>query len=313
MTMLLNCGVIVASAENINMQVDENIQSTFPVSEEYYVSPIQPGSDAWDELSIQEKYMVASIDAADVSIMTTEAVLLSVLNYPFIINIYAYDNINDGIEAVSEYCMPLAELLLRDDAFLVITDYLQACVACEATGTSEYYVAKRIQQYILDMAEVSPRYIIDPITGQQLTYLSTPNGSRVLVFVNIAWDDYYTYEESYTQSLRAEEVYGVVMVRNPSRSYNCHSYAWHSTASNNPYWMDDPSAYISDGSYVSSEATIGNKITYRKSDGTYWHSGIVTGSGEITSKWGMMGVFEHGITNNPYYNVAPTINYWTLA
>lgn len=146
-----------------------------------------------------------------------------------------------------------------------------------------------------------------------MTYLHTPNNTRVLVYINIPWDEVYTYDEAYSVSLDMEEIFGVTMIRNPDRSYNCHSYAWHSTSSNNPYWMGDPSAYITDGSYVSSSAAVGSKITYKKSNGAYWHSGIVTGNGEITSKWGMLGLFEHGLTNNPYFQEAPTINYWTAA
>ncbi len=313
MTMLLNCGVIVASAENINMQVDENIQSTFPVSEEYYVSPIQPGSDDWDELSIHERYTATSIDAAYVATMTTDAVLLSALNYPFIINIYVYDDINEGIEAVRLYCPALDELIGRSDAIAVVAGYLQACRDQGITDTTSYYVATRIYGYLSSMADAAPYYLVDPETGYRMTYLYTPNESEVLVYVSIPWDDVYTYDEAYSVSLDMEEAYGVTMIRNPDSSYNCHSYAWHSTATNNPYWMEDPTPYTTDGSYTRSTAEVNNKITYKRGNGTYCHSGIVTGNGEITSKWGKLGLFKHGVTNNPYIVETASIDYWTLS
>ena len=313
MTFLLNCSIFVVSAEDVGMQEDDNIQTIFSVSEGYYVCPIQPGSSEWDRLSIQERYAVSSIDAGDVAAMTTDAVLLSVLNYPFIVNIYVYDDINEGIDAVRMYCPALEELLNRSDACVVVARYLQACRDQGSTDTTTYYVAARIYGYLTSAADVAPRYMIEPDTGYRMTYLHTPNNTRVLVYINIPWDEVYTYDEAYSVSLDMEEIFGVTMIRNPDRSYNCHSYAWHSTSSNNPYWMGDPSAYITDGSYVSSSAAVGSKITYKKSNGVYWHSGIVTGNGEITSKWGMLGLFEHGLTNNPYFQEAPTINYWTAA
>lgn len=55
--------------------------------------------------------------------MTTYAVLITTLNYPFIINIYAYETINEGIDIVREYFPPLEELLTRDDASQVISLY----------------------------------------------------------------------------------------------------------------------------------------------------------------------------------------------
>ena len=308
----LNFVVTVAFAENLNLQTGDSFQSGAYNAEEYYVCPIQPGTPEWNKLSIQEKYTVSAIDVSAVATMATEAVLLSALNYPFLIDIYAYDDINDGIEIVREYCPALNELLTRPDALAVVVSYLQAYNEQGTERATEYYIATRLCQYLSRTTGVSPRYLIDPTTGHRVAYVYTPNGSQVFVYFSIAWDAQYTYNEAYAVSLDMEEIYGVTMIRQPDRSYNCHSYAWHSTASNNPYWMDEPSAYITDGSYISSTATVGNKITYKMSNGKYFHSGIVSGSGEITSKWGMLGVFKHGLTNNPYYLEAPIINYWEL-
>lgn len=68
--------------------------------------------------------------------------------------------------------------------------------------------------------------------------------------------------------------------------------------------------YVSDGSYINGTGAVGNKITYKDSYGNYTHSGIVTGAGIITSKWGPSGLFEHGVYNCPYYVQGVTINYW---
>lgn len=111
----------------------------------------------------------------------------------------------------------------------------------------------------------------------------------------------------------------------PTGKYNCHSYAWYSTSSTNPYWMNyfryyndsgggwdaNLSKYWSDGSYnlwvsqhipgVSIESIPsginGAKAWYPNGD----HSGIVTNSStKITSKWGNYGVYTHSVNHCPY-------------
>lgn len=60
---------------------------------------------------------------------------------------------------------------------------------------------------------------------------------------------------------------------------------------------------------MASTGNVGDKITY-KQNGSYTHSGIMTGKGEVTTKWGCCGVYKHGVTNCPYYVSGVSVNYW---
>lgn len=99
--------------------------------------------------------------------------------------------------------------------------------------------------------------------------------------------------------------------------YNCHSYAWYLQSTSNSYWMDNPSAYWSDGSYTSGTKAVGSKITYTQSN-SVTHSGIVSTlySGaslinfvdlvDVTSKWGEMGLYKHKGNSCPYWSTSNT-------
>ncbi len=110
--------------------------------------------------------------------------------------------------------------------------------------------------------------------------------------------------------------------------YNCHSYAWYSASTLNPYWMNDPSNYWKDGSYRQiSEPSVNNKVTWWM-DSTCNHSGIVRfravgpsrylGQGfayldliQIESKWGRGGLYIHGGLDSPYIVDNNLIKYYT--
>ena len=107
-----------------------------------------------------------------------------------------------------------------------------------------------------------------------------------------------------------------------SRSIEIKNNAWYSTAGQ--YWLDSPILYWTDGSYsLSSGPTVGGKIVYKKTNGTVTHSGIVSvvysGASpginynhvdlvDVTSKWGMLGLYRHAGVCCPYWN-GDNVNY----
>lgn len=276
-----------------------------------YTYPVLPGTDEWNSLSMDERIALSHVNEEIVEDMTTEAVLITTLQYPFIINIFAYSTVDEGIEVVKGYCAPLAELLTRDDALQKVNLYLEANNNTEGL---EYYVAESLRNNLDSSASIMPRYVIDPTTGEREAQVATPNGSVVIVIRGRTWESCgVTYEQASVENEYWQNVYDIVPIRDVDPSYNCHSYAWYSTTATNRCWMNDPSRYILDGSYIASTNAIGNKITYNGSDGFYIHSGIVTASGIVTSKWGMLGLFQHAVNQCPYYVQAATINYWARA
>jgi hypothetical protein len=91
------------------------------------------------------------------------------------------------------------------------------------------------------------------------------------------------------------------ILRNSSRRYNCHSFAWYSTSASNSIWLNDPgdNAFWEDGSYSpirDSNVPLGARITYYADD----HSAIAVGDGTFVSKWGQGPVMWHWPEYCPY-------------
>lgn len=135
------------------------------------------------------------------------------------------------------------------------------------------------------------------------TYVTTPNGSRVYISSKI---ETHTPEQHFLADDSMAHAYGVTLLSMGDCRYNCHSYAWYVASNSNQYWMDDPSPYMSDGSYSKTSSPSSNKRIYY--NGT--HSGIMIDSTKVKSKWGNMGVFNHHINSVPSDYDTQNITYW---
>lgn len=143
-------------------------------------------------------------------------------------------------------------------------------------------------------------------------YVYTPKGTPVQVLqrspdLTQAQKNYYNqyYDALYPNATR---------LGTATTNYNCHSYAWYQQSTSNPYWMNDPTSYYTDGSYVESTGNVGEIIVYYDAGGFNLHSGIITartsGSSNgvlgianlltVVSKWGSVGLYEHRGDQCPY-------------
>ena len=294
--------------------------------DEAHVYSILPGTEEWEKLTPAERYETCSVSVDEVASMTTDALVETVLIYPYLINIYAYDSIELGIDEVSRYFPGLQELFSRSDASSSLENYMTTrMMAMSEEGEIDLsaYDAYTLMGYI---AKVEPAATI----VLETTTVKTPKKHDVTVIVDMNWTEVsayldispaINYDIALAQSQQYERVYpSATLYRNPAPNYNCHSYAWYSTSSTNKYWMPDPSEYIDDGSYVSHIAEVGCKVTYyRRSDGIYTHSGriVATPGGPVTvrSKWGALGVFTHDVDDCPYVGNGEgiTVSSWDLA
>lgn len=103
-------------------------------------------------------------------------------------------------------------------------------------------------------------------------------------------------------------------------NYNCHSYAWYSTSTSNPYWIGFyivPDMYMTDGSYIqttSNSLATGTKMWYNNGEHSAIFRNYMTILGSVTmaaeSKWGMCGLYSHPYNHCPYYSEAGSITYW---
>lgn len=288
-----------ALATNASLNSDYTIDTAY----EY---PIVPGTPEWNQLdSLDEKIAACHVDDSLLTSMTTPALLETVLNYPLLINMYAYSNPEMGIDSIAQYFNGLNLLFERDDAYDCIVALSQTATYSEdnaETIVRNNYLASLT--YHIENSNISPLVV-------------TPSGSNVDSYYNLTWEDWaeidprnaWTKEKAQANHdalARAYPKATVVSGINPA--YNCHSYAWYSTSTNNKYWIDDPNPYMGDGSYTrQSSASVGNKACWAGNT----HSAIVrsVSGNSVTyiSKWGFNGVFIHSANDCPY---SGTISYW---
>lgn len=126
----------------------------------------------------------------------------------------------------------------------------------------------------------------------------TPNGTSVLVMYR--GENLSSIDKYYMNKEVVETFPGVSVLGEATSLYNCHSYAWYYASTSNTYWMNNPSAYMTDGSY--------HVVSNRANNDRVWfpdvHTALVTNQGavnDMTSKWGDYPLVRHGLTNNPYY------------
>lgn len=156
---------------------------------------------------------------------------------------------------------------------------------------------------------------IELLTSATVVY--TPNGSAVNVEKWNNADDELTAEEKKSINSQTAKAYpNAIKLAEPTRKYNCHSYAWYSQSTANIIWMNNPSKYMTDGSYkkvTNKNATVGDRVVYYDSTNgsftTITHSAIITSKNSqgtsfmLKSKWGQAGLYSHSRDDSPYtYN-----------
>lgn len=142
----------------------------------------------------------------------------------------------------------------------------------------------------------------------------TSYGTSITVVVNTYELD-YSEIESYNNFNALNYPYAS-RLREPTRYYNCHSYAWYSQLSSNPYWMFSPASYWLDGSYNQLDITYNcaipswlfsyyTKVYYSPTVPGNSHSAIKPAdSSYFVSKWGAAGLYQHYPQYCPYYDTA---------
>ncbi len=262
-------------------------------------------SDAWNSsTSKKERVDMCQIPEDILDTLSTEALIDTVLDYPFFNDIYFFNSLQDGFENLKAQFNGLNELLNREDVGQKLLNKYESVDAemdenLFLLSNIEILLAQPEVQNTLDnneldllTYEVEEKYMdkcdnkdyfgktaetFYAISAEQqdserspyytTTTVKTPNGSSVKVLKR--GEELSSSEKSELDNYIASSYPNVVKQRSATTNYNCHSYAWYSTSSSNQYWMNDPSAYWKDGSYSSvslSNVGAGDKVFYTYGD-----------------------------------------------
>jgi hypothetical protein len=147
--------------------------------DEPYDYPIKPGTDEWWALpqTLEAKIAASQVPEDLLPALTTRALVETVLDYPLLVNMAAFDSLEAGFGSVLSYFNGLQELVTRSDA----VEHLEAVIAeTEATGilgTDEIPIENHGQL---------TRYFHTKIITQGIENINSPQSSSISLLSNPA-------------------------------------------------------------------------------------------------------------------------------
>jgi hypothetical protein len=94
--------------------------------DEAWIYPVRPDMDEWESYIRPEQKLKASYVPKDIlKSMTTRALVETVLTYPLLIDMYAFNTEYIGYKAVSSNFYGLPELASRTDAITTLKNYIE--------------------------------------------------------------------------------------------------------------------------------------------------------------------------------------------
>lgn len=92
---------------------------------EPYAYPVKPGTQTWIDMTPRERRASCYVGEELAKQMTTQALIGTVLDYPYWVDVFAFDSFELGIRSVSSSFPPLSELLSREDAEKTLEQYTE--------------------------------------------------------------------------------------------------------------------------------------------------------------------------------------------
>jgi len=256
---------------------------------------------------------------------------------------YLYeDTANETQRRFSQYTAhtkPGSVLLLPIMEMIIAQPEMQHFVtADQATNLVELFVERRIQDveesvsssFFFDIVEQSDgdSVFCDAVTniqsrsshvatmfdngappGSFSTTIQTPRRSAVIAWNTSNVVDWSPEDRRMWREILAWEHPRVTIVRDASLRFNCHSYAFHSTAGANIWLLGrDIRPFFTDGSFVNPGVALnGDVMEWVQSD----HSGIIASFSSqgimVVSKWGMGPLIRSCCHDTPYFG---TTRFW---
>ena len=315
---------------------------------EYKITPKSPEWKTFTTVELKEKLNISLVEVEN---MDTETLLNVVLDYPFLGDIYAFDTSTIALNFLADQFNGLKVLLKREDfkdklvnSYIISSHKIMKYENNEKIGGEERNKQKyrealisyptvfnklsnmEINTITVASKQVAPMIDTNPLiiespTAFGLSALAsggavirtgtvyTPKGKIVSVK---ELTEMTAADKTNANNQMAATYPNAIRLREPTYKYNCHSYAWYSTSSANLWWMNYPSNYMTDGSYLKVTTAAANDKIFWPNPG-YEHSGIiksVSGSSKtVISKWGACGLYQHLSTQSPYSSSYAT-TYW---
>ena len=302
-------------------------ETAFTAAETYvqqataYEYPLTGDAPEWSDLQTREDMLaVCRIPQETLDAMTTEQVVEAALDYPLLINLFAYETPEEGLDALVDESDAFRELMTREERGEKLLDRLQVQQVLDRSQTERSLEQMAIQR-LLKTDRIADTYL--PLKNtkaargeEQWSYVTvyTPNGSPVSAIIK---GEEYSDAEKAIHNEEMQKMYPLATYMNTATThYNCHSFAWHNTSTSNIHWINDTSAYRYDGSYTQiswTNAVYKDKVFYGVNN---HHSAIVNRlngpveSTMVISKWAGGPLMAHRLNYSPYNYVPSEVTFW---
>ena len=261
---------------------------------------------------------------------STYELLKMCIEYPRIIDVFAYDDIDKGFKKISSGFDGFEYLYNRKDILEATLEMFKEISSKLTEVSSAKEKGELYTNYMILTLIISQETIVNDLDEKEKEQLSvlkestiteimdyrgdlrngndtvhTPNQTPVSVISMVAdyneetrlfWDEFFTSHYS-----------NAIYVGPTTMSYNCHTYAWYMRGDTTMvhYWMLDPLNYYSDYSYEeTNDSTEAEIICYYEKDNNdvydLTHSARRIGTGVYESKWGSGPLMIHSLTECPY-------------
>ena len=272
-----------------------------------YIYPITYDSPEWQDFDgVNEKLQACRIPEELLKEMSVEQLVDAVIDFPLLVNVVLYNSPEEGLEALSQQSDAYRELLSREGGKEAFMEKVKTFAYLEPSEDKSDLL---FLQMLLDENDIR-----NSNTMNKVSYVKTPKGTKVEV--TEPKDISKSEKDKIVRQIK-KAYPKIEILRDPDGRYNCHSYAWYSTSSSNKYWMNDPSAYMSDGSYETDYILSASKNTRMYYDGG-GHSAMVDIAGpvkgkeyiRVISKWGRGPLVRHYAKECPYYSLTDNLYLW---
>lgn len=318
---LLSLFSITSSALFIPSSASEDTnKNALEIREEnaVYHYEVTTSDKKWREFNnLNEMLCACRIDKEALEALTTDQLLCAVLDFPLIVNVLLYNSMEQGIEELAIQSDAFKALTNRPDAALSISNLLSAYKELKTEPIEILYLqALLLDKEIAKQLEIIESSQISTASNvSATTYVQTPKGSNVQVFNDP--EQMTPAAKLQLDSSTVNTYPNATFLSSSTTIYNCHSYAWYLQSTSNPYWMNNPALYMSDGSYTKVTSASGLAVGAKWYTSSKNHSAVIYSFSlahaqpfqqcTVTSKWGQGPVMRHTANYGPYTDLNPTV------
>lgn len=128
--------VLTACQQSVNRTSNEQENNlNIPAVDDVYDFPIKPGTSEWAELkSHDEMVEVCQLPLETLNTISTLGLIQTVLNYPLLLDMFAFDETQSGFDSIASQFNGLQELMQRKDAATLIAQFYSTLPPESAIG-----------------------------------------------------------------------------------------------------------------------------------------------------------------------------------